>query len=955
MRALILVMQVILISQAVAARPVLADSISLETNLFRLEISERGSSVALVDLRDETNHVVDKPVPFAVLVRGGKRHEASAVDLQGDRLHVSFTGTDVTAVIRVERQPEWLVFELEELSDEKDVEEVVFANVCVSIPARKVAVRAGCVSSRQFAVGCQALNMQTQSQLKLAGRPVSLMGRCYRRFGFKGARVALFAAPNEKLLDVVEAIEIAEPEVPHVTLDGVWARVSPDSRKSYLFIDMTEQNVDEVIRIAKELRFGYILIYANTWATSLGSYEINSKTYPHGPEGLRAVARKAHAAGLKVGIHCLTGFVNKRDPLTTPVPDPRLAKDDKVTLAADIDDRTKFVPTVRSPAAFPGDVAYGAERQGFDVQIDDEIISYRGLSTQPPYGLDKCIRGAHGTKRTVHTKGSTVWHLTQRYSHYLADCDTDLALQIARRYAEVINECELDMIYFDGANANTAFGREWSWRYVSQIPLQSEQLWRREVRVGGSCSGPLYWHMEGFKTCNDFVEIGVKRFLDHDKLRAAVGVKASFVPADLGWWGFHTWAPHRRSTTPDEIEYVCQKALGFDTCWSLETTFKKIHDCGRWPDIKTLIARYEQLRLADHFSGEIKKAIQQQGAEFKLVGTEREGWRLAPVQYGPAHMVLDEKSRSWTVANDLGPQPLRFRLYAIPILSPYDHVDNPVLIDQRDASRYVKARTAAQCQTSLEPSDQKTPVGEACVVFSAESELPNADGWAEQRADLVRLGERIAPPALIEGVPEQTTTTSRWSRGLGVWVHGDGKGEVLNVQLRAANGGYRDHYIDVDFTGWRYCELTRPESDRVFEFDAGYSRKHTVRHFQYDRITTVFLRYNSIPSQTEVRCLVGPIKALRERWLPVKDPSIAVGDEKIVFPCQLDTEQYLEFDGEGEARVFDREGVELGRIKPQGKPPVLQQGENRITYSSEATPETPQRAEISIIRVGDPL
>ena len=188
-----------------------------------------------------------------------------------------------------------------------------------------------------------------------------------------------------------------------------------------------------------------------------------------------------------------------------------------------------------------------------------------------------------------------------------------------------------------------------------------------------------------------------------------------------------------------------------------------------------------------------------------------------------------------------------------------------------------------------------------------------------------------------------------------VWVHGDGKGEVLNVQLRAANGGYRDHYIDVDFTGWRYCELTRPESDRVFEFDAGYSRKHTVRHFQYDRITTVFLRYNSIPSQTEVRCLVGPIKALRERWLPVKDPSIAVGDEKIVFPCQLDTEQYLEFDGEGEARVFDREGVELGRIKPQGKPPVLQQGENRITYSSEATPETPQRAEISIIRVGDPL
>jgi hypothetical protein len=935
------------------ANPAMGETITLKTNLFRYEISSGGTSAGLIDLRDGENYLDSEPAPVAILVQGGSRHEASGVRLEGDCLHVSFADTDAKAVIRVEQKPDWLVFELQELSDNHDVEEVVFLNVCVSIQARNVAVQAGCVGSDRFTVGCQALNLQTNSQLQLAGRPVFLMGRCYRRFGLVGARAALFAAPNERLLQVIEAIEIAEPQVPHSTLDGTWARVSPDGRESYLFIDMTEANADEVIRIAQELNFGYIMTYAPTWARTRGSYEINTNHFPLGEAGLRSVAEKAHAAGLKFGIHCLTGFVSKSDPLVSPVPDRRLSKDGSVTLAADIDEMADFIPTVESPQGFPDDVGFGHDVQGFDVQIDDEIIGYRGLATQPPYGFVRCQRGICGTKAAAHKKGATAWHLTQRYAHYLADCDTDLADQIAGRYAELINDCQLDMIYFDGAGANVAFGSQWGWRYIPWIPLLSQQIWKREVRVGGSCSGPMYWHMQSFKTCNDFVEIGVKSFFDNMKVQQGQGVRANFTPVDFGWWGLHTWAPHRRSTTPDEIEYVCQKTLAFDAFWSLETTLKTIRSCGRWPDIKRTIAQYEQLRLADHFSEEVKQAVQQTGAEFKLVEDERQGWCLAPIRYGPAQLVLDKVSRSWTVINDFGPTPLRCRIYALPMLLPYDEAENPVLIDQQDASRYVKMRASSQCDTRLDAGDQKTPAGEACVDFAARSQLSDDTGWCEHRADLVQPGGRAVRTALIEGLPEEITTTNRWARALGVWVHGDGKGEVLNIQLRAANGGYRDHYVDIDFTGWRYCELTRPESDRVFEFDAGYSTKHTVRHFQYDRIASLFLRFNSIPPESDVRCLVGPVKALREHWLPIKDPTLAASGESIVFPCELATEQYLEYGGGGEARLFDREGVEIGRVKPKGKPPTLQEGDNLVTFSSADGPTFSDRAEVTIIRMDD--
>ena len=72
------------------------------------------------------------------------------------------------------------------------------------------------------------------------------------------------------------------------------------------------------------------------------------------------------------------------------------------------------------------------ERQGFDVRIDDEIISYRGLSTETPYGLLRCVRGAHRTRKAPHKKGATVWHLTQRNNHYLVDCNNlDEAIEAA--------------------------------------------------------------------------------------------------------------------------------------------------------------------------------------------------------------------------------------------------------------------------------------------------------------------------------------------------------------------------------------------------------------------------------------------------------------------------------------------------------------------------------------------
>lgn len=139
----------------------------------------------------------------------------------------------------------------------------------------------------------------------------------------------------------------------------------------------------------------------------------------------------------------------------------------------------------------------------------------------------------------------------------------------------------------------------------------------------------------------------------------------------------------------------------------------------------------------------------------------------------------------------------------------------------------------------------------------------------------------------------------------------------------------------------------------MFDYDAGYGHKFALRHFQYDRVAFLYLRYNSIPAGSDVQCLVGPVKSLRENWLPVKDPAFTINGHKIGFPCQLETEQYIEFDGQGDARLFDREGVEIGTVKPMGAIPTLKPGPNEISFSSTAGVEFSNRAEVTVIHLGE--
>lgn len=86
-------------------------------------------------------------------------------------------------------------------------------------------------------------------------------------------------------------------------------------------------------------------------------------------------------------------------------------------------------------------------------------------------------------------------------------------------------------------------------------------------------------------------------------------------------------------------------------------------------------------------------------------------------------------------------------------------------------------------------------------------------------------------------------------KAIRAWVHGDGKGELLKIQLCDGFGGYRDTYIPIRFEGWQ--PMTIAES--------------SVNTLRFNHVASVNLYYNGLPAGQTVSCIVDQVEAILEK------------------------------------------------------------------------------------------
>ncbi len=920
-------------------------SITLRTRDVVWTIGADGRNLGFVhrrtgrDLRDVASNSV------ALFARIGNAVSLpSSVKRNGNRLSVAFGTEGTAAEIEVRERPDFIVMDV--VSVQGAMDELTFGQVILDKGDLPVEA---CALARNVATNVP----------ELPGASSILRAAAYGRFGVKGASAAFVTALKGRLRQALQRAVLDAPELPKSPIGGPWALDSPPNRRSYLFNfgDLNAASAKPWIELAHALGAGQIDFHGGT-SFRFGDFLPNPKTYPNGIADLKATVDVLHAAGLQAGLHTYAFFIDKRSKYVTPVPDRRLAAARTFTLAEGVDAASDTITVVEPTTGITATTGFFVTNSA-TLRIGDELITFREASQAPPYRFLGCTRGALGTSPSPHAAGESAAHLKELFGLFAPDAESDLFIEIIENTARTYNECGFDMIYLDALDGSYIHaGSEWAWHYGARFVYELVKRLTKPAILEMSTFHHHLWCVRARMGAWDAARTGYKEFVDMHRV-VNRDCERMYLPSHLGWWGVFPWngvQPER--TLPDDLEYLLCKALADDAGVSF------VH--GFAPDgfptspgaqrYANLIRRYEDLRRAGAVPRSLRSRLGQPKEEFTLEDGPKGKRAFIPVRY--LKHAVEGHEAALTVENPFGTQQARLRIESrLGIGAGADALEP--LLDPSKLKEPAHTRTAEGVTLAVDAGTQPDGAG---------ADGPPATFLALKASS--ERKERRGSWAVLEHTLTAPVDMTR--KGFGVWVHGDGKGAVLNFQLRQPDHlgpGVAEHYLVADFVGWRHCTFVEPESDRLSRFSWPYaahreewernpglafSSAYKTYHpwLNYAQVSGLSVWINEIPTGETCDIWLGPVTPVPLVPGKIVNPTITIGGKSVTFPVTLESGQYLEAGPHGRISVYGPANEPLREIEPSGEMPVLASGLNEVRFCCDRGDGADPRARLTVI-VGD--
>jgi hypothetical protein len=848
-----------------------AEAVQYTTDHFRLTLSGSGQIENFVDLRNGKNYANAEDTRFCVLrlQKYGAELTSDNVAINGDMLTFSFPGTLVTVKLQVTEEKSYLIFDVAEIAG-GNFYALQFARVPLTVDDTK----------DDFAACAMSRKMNTNT-LDYPGKSNLLGGQCYSTLGYEGSGVFLLGMHETQLHEAMKKVaDIYTPgEMPINRAGGPYAMDHPKNYGSYFINEtpITENQVDGWIETLS--RFGVDQVDFQQGTTfRQGDFYFNPTYYPNGVSDFRKTSEAFRKHGIITGLHTYAEFISEQSKHVTPVPHKDLDVMRSFTLSRDMSANEQTVPVDEST----GDVS---EITGFFVRnskvirIDDELILFEKPSHSPPYGFTSCTRGAFGTMRTAHSKGARVEHLTQMFFLFAPKAGSELFLEIARETARTYNEGGFEMIYLDALDGTFALVDDYELIWYYDALFVNEVLKHTEIPplLEYSTFSPIILYGRSRMGAWDEARRGYRRFFDkHIEINQRTADRL-YLPGQMGWQtlgaaiadNIDNFQEH--IMFPEDVEYLGAKTLAYNYGLS----YIGINPNNTLPRVyrnADILKKYDSLRRVGHFATEMLERLRDPNADF-LLQRSGDDWRLSKVNY--AHVLLRPDAREFSYHNPFQEQTPMIRI---------EHRHMPVAYDSPEA-------------IDLLPLNESQPV------------------------QPVTVREFVQPVDLSNHL------------GMGLWVYGDGGGQVVNVRVESPAhlaSGFTDHIVEVDFTGWRYFALAEADNGKADDVDPNNPNYNEYRQ-------TVF--YNSI---SKVQLIIkGETKNLRFRTvraLPLKethlvDPVLQTDEQTISFRGYIKTGHYMEFTPGARAVVYDAAGREISEMQPNTPLFKLPAGNATIKFS----------------------
>jgi hypothetical protein len=659
------------------------------TDEFKITVDATGRVISLFDKVHSMEYAAKiVPAPLLQARIASQLHPPDSMTWDTRAKEISLQYGRAKIVVAVEVKATHVNFELVEAAPQGRIDRVQWGPIATTIK-QTVGNVIGVVRNDAFAIGLQILNVKTLGGFSLneEGRDTSRgqtakqtkwgstlqaytidrsLPRCITVWGdsfpkmpippiqgetLVGSKIALFGCVSEVTLDRIGQIELAEG-LPHPVFDGIWSRKNPQLGRSYLIAEFSENTIDEILEYTQ--RGNFLSLYHSSPFKSWGHYELHPKFFPNSEAGLRECVRKAGEQDILIGLHTLSNFINTNDPYISPVPDARLAKTGVSILKKSITaEQTEIEVTAPD---------YFINKKNWlrTVMINQELVRYGEVTSQAPWKLVNCQRGAFGTSASAHSQGAEVAKLMD-HPYKVFFPNYDMQHEIAVRLAELFNATGVRHFDFDGhegawASGQGDFGLEvFAKTFYDHLD--------HAVHNGTSNSQPFYWHIN---TCCNWGEPwygGFRSSMADYRINNQAMLERNYMPKMLGWF---LLTP---TTTLADIEWLMARSAGYQAGFALATSLNSLRSNPGTGAYLDAIRRWEALRMAGAFSNSQRERLRDTDNEFHLQAISNTEFRLhqyvksAVFEYEHYERQPGEPTgQTWTYESVGEKQPLQFSL-----------------------------------------------------------------------------------------------------------------------------------------------------------------------------------------------------------------------------------------------------------------------------------------------------
>lgn len=884
--------------------------IKFETKYLVYAIDENGNNLEFTDKASGRNLLKAGHNPCSKIVKSeADRREIFPESATYTAPYLSIAYTDGhSAKIKVTEHESFLTFELAEVSD-GDFWSIAAVNIVTDIDYN---------ADSSFVSTLMTMTLKTRMQ-EYPGRNSTLLAEGYTHIGISPIKAAVIGAPETVLNSVMREVLDAIPDgdMPKAAYSGPYASECPDADRTYTLCTepITMDNVDEYIEKLKMFGISQVNFHQGKMFYQ-GDFHINTDIYPEGIEGLKKVIRYLHSKDIQCMLHTYTFFVqNIADEVgnkyIAPKPHRDLGVCARFTLSADFMPEDTLIPTVESTENVSLYFGYCVAPSNL-LWIDDEIIRFHNVDKN---GFCEIERGAFGTTVTPHKKGAEIKQLNSYFNYIAPEKDSELFYEIAKNNAKFYNECDFDGYYLDAIDGVFVLdGNEFSW-YHAVLFINEMFKYLRKPPIFNCCYGPQYpgqWYARTRMGAFDGPMRGYRDFTDQHVKFNEKFAERMYLIGELGWWPLFPGDMDRLNWSykvmhDEDVDYICSKTLATDVCqcWVMYEDYEKYPIIASYSE---KIQLYARLQRENYFDKRIKDIVRRPYSEHEIVEVDgRYFFRPTYTDFNKVQSFEDGRG-TFKVTNRFGTQSPKIRIEAMYTADDYDSPEGKVICD---------------------------------------------------------LDEAVTPPLNTDIELGHVSTDGK--RGIGIWVYGDGSNALVNFRFRSPmcvnEHGNSDHFVRLDFNGWRYysfyefenCEMKQEDFPaqildyKVFTdvdiFYAAYSSPSDYNDLEILRIMT---------DATDCKVRVKPIKALPHHSITLVDPTLTINGRSITFKTVLNSTDFLEYDPETNiARVYDKVGHLLDTPETVGEAPVLTIGENTVALSDASQSKYQKRASVTLRTHGD--